>query len=37
MSEVVVLKKEETPSLNLVEGVEEIKRQYLRSRDQRAD
>jgi hypothetical protein len=37
MSEVVFLKKEETPSLNLVERVEEIKRQYLRSRDQRAD
>jgi hypothetical protein len=37
MSEVVVLKKEETPSLNLVERVEEIKRQYLRSRDGRAD
>jgi hypothetical protein len=37
MSEVVLVKKEETPSLNLVERVEEIKRQYLRSRDQRAD
>jgi hypothetical protein len=37
MSEVVVLKKEETPSLNLVERVEEIKRAYLRSRNQRAD
>jgi hypothetical protein len=29
MSEVVVLKKEETPSLNLVERVEEIKRAIL--------
>jgi hypothetical protein len=37
MSVVVLVKKEETPSLNLVERVEEIKRQYLRSRDQRAD
>ena len=37
MSEVVLVKKEEAPSLNLVERVEEIKRQYLRSRDQRAD
>jgi hypothetical protein len=37
MSEVVLVKKEETPSLNLVERVEEIKRAYLRSRDQRAD
>jgi hypothetical protein len=37
MSEVVVLKKEDAPSLNLVERVEEIKRAYLRSRNQRAD
>jgi hypothetical protein len=38
MSEVVLVKKEDAPSLNLVETVEEIKRAYLRSAQaQRAD